>query len=189
MNSKILTLLSALLLCLMLAGCGEDPAIVKFENDIDAFCARAAEIDAAINAIDAESENASKELLAYLDELDQTFKVLSEISVPEKYAYMEQLTSEASSYMTTAVSAYHEAFANDSYNETTAKIMKGPANASRCFCSCCAEKRFPALRWKRFPSRSSYRFTWSRSDQTAAGTHIPFLPILSEVHPGSPRWS
>lgn len=124
MNSKILTLLSALLFCLMLAGCGEDPAIVKFENDIDAFCARAAEIDAAINAIDAESENASKELLAYLDELDQTFKVLSEISVPEKYAYMEQLTSEASSYMTTAVSAYHEAFANDSYNETTAAYAR-----------------------------------------------------------------
>ena len=124
MKTKLLTLLSSVLFCLVLAGCGEDPKMTKFQNDIDSFCSQVAEIDAGINAIDAQSETASDELLAYLDDLDQSFKVLSEIPIPEEYAYMQQLTSEASSYMSTAVAAYHEAFAGDSYNEATAQYAR-----------------------------------------------------------------
>ncbi|MCH5269943.1 MAG: hypothetical protein J1E83_04260 [Lachnospiraceae bacterium] len=124
MKTKILLLLSAVLFCFILTGCGEDPAVNKFQQDINAFCSQIAEIDTGINSIDAQSETARYELLAYLDQLDQAFKALAEISIPEKYAYMEQLTSEASSYMTTAVEAYHEAFEGDSYNEYTAEYAR-----------------------------------------------------------------
>lgn len=124
MKTKLLLLLSAALFCFMLSGCGEDPAMCKFQQDIDSFCNRVAEIDAGINSIDAQSETARSELLDYLDQLEQAFKVLSQISVPEEYSYMEQLTSEASSYMTTAVEAYHEAFADNSYNEYTAEYAR-----------------------------------------------------------------
>lgn len=124
MKTKLLLLLSAALFCFALTGCGEDPAMSKFQQDIDSFCSRVAEIDAGINSIDAQSETARDELLDYLDQLDQAFKVLSEVSIPEKYSYMEQLTSEASSYMTTAVEAYHEAFGGDSYNENTADYAR-----------------------------------------------------------------
>ena len=59
MKTKLLTLLSSVLFCLALTGCGEDPKMTKFQNDIDSFCSQVAEIDAGINAIDAQSETAS----------------------------------------------------------------------------------------------------------------------------------
>lgn len=124
MKTKLLLLLSAVLFCFVLTGCGEDPAMSKFHEDIDAFCSQVAEIDAGINSINAQSETARDELLNYLDRLDQAFKVLSEITFPEEYSYMVQLTSEASTYMTTAVAAYHEAFGEDSYNEQTAEYAR-----------------------------------------------------------------
>lgn len=124
MKTKKLLLLSVAFFCFLLTGCGEDPVMSKFQQDIDSFCSQVAEIDAGINSIDAQSETARNELLDYLDQLEQAFKVLSQISVPEEYSYMEQLTSEASSYMTTAVAAYHEAFADNSYNEYTAEYAR-----------------------------------------------------------------
>ena len=124
MKTKLLLLLSAALLCFVLSGCGEDPVMSKFQQDIDSFCSRVAEIDTGINSINAQSETARDELLNYLDQLDQAFKIFSEISIPDEYSYMEQLTSEASSYMTTAVEAYHEAFRGDSYNEATAEYAR-----------------------------------------------------------------
>lgn len=124
MKTKLILLLTAVLFCFTLAGCGEDPAVSKFQQDIDTFCSQVAKIDEDINSINAQSETASDELLYYLDQLDAAFKSLSQISIPEKYSYMEQLTSEASEYMTTAVEAYHEAFSGDSYNEYTAEYAR-----------------------------------------------------------------
>ncbi|MCH5274302.1 MAG: hypothetical protein J1E65_00580 [Lachnospiraceae bacterium] len=124
MKTKLLLLLVTVLFSFTLAGCGEDQTIIRFQNDINAFCNKVAEIDAGINSIDSQSETASAELLTYLDQLDQAFKELSEISIPKEYAYMEQLTSEASSYMTTAVEAYHEAFEGDTFNEHTAEYAR-----------------------------------------------------------------
>lgn len=124
LKTKLLLFTITVLFCFVHTGCGENPAISKFQNDIDAFCDQVAEIDAGINSIDSQSETASDELLYYLDRLDETFKGLSEISIPKDYAYMEQLTLEASSYMTTAVEAYHEAFEGDIFDESTAEYAK-----------------------------------------------------------------
>lgn len=107
-----------------LTGCGEDPKLAKFQKDIDSFCSEVAAIDANINAIDAQSETATEQLLGYLDQLDQSFQVLANISVPEEYSYIEELADDASSYMTTAVESYHEAFSNNSYNEYTADYAR-----------------------------------------------------------------
>ncbi len=124
MKNRFLLLLSSLVLCLSLAGCGEDPQLTQFKNDIDSFCNEIAVIDTNINSIDAQSENAKYELLGYLDQLDQSFKTLAEITVPEEYAYIEGLADEASSYMTIAVESYHEAFGESSYNEYTAEYAR-----------------------------------------------------------------
>lgn len=124
MKNKFLLTLSALLLAVSLTGCGEDPKLTKFKNDIEAFCNDIATIDANMNSIDAASESAPDELLDYLDQLEQSFKVLAEISAPEEYAYIEDLADEASAYMTTAVSSYHEAFGDNSYNEYTAEYAR-----------------------------------------------------------------
>lgn len=123
--NKLLLFLTVLAFCLGLTGCGgEDPEINKFMEDIDSFCDEVAAIDAGINQIDARSDSAKDELLSYLDQLDQSFRTFAAISVPEDYAYMEELADEASSYMTTAVSAYHEAFGGSAYNEYTADYAR-----------------------------------------------------------------
>lgn len=124
MKTKLLLLLVTAVFSFTFTGCGENPETDRFENDINAFCDQVAEIDAGINNIDSQSETASDELLIYLDQLDQTFRALSEISIPKEYSYMEQLTSEASYYMTIAVEAYHEAFEGDTFDEYTAEYAR-----------------------------------------------------------------
>lgn len=124
MKNRLLFLLSVLTLSFILTGCGEDPKLTKFKKDIDTFCNDIAVIDTNINSIDAQAETAKDELLGYLDQLDLSFQVLGNITAPEEYAYIEELADEASSYMTTAVESYHEAFSNNSYNEYTAEYAR-----------------------------------------------------------------
>ena len=125
MKNKLLLFLTVLSFCLWLTGCGkEDPEINQFIEDIKTFCSEVAAIDAGINQIDAQSESAKDELLTYLDQLDQTFQSFAALPIPADYSYMEELADEASSYMTTAVSAYHEAFGENSYNEYTADYAR-----------------------------------------------------------------
>ena len=125
MKAKHYLSIAAFSVCLILSGCGKsDPEQVKFEKDINTFCDNVAEIDTSINNIDSASEDAPDILLDYLDQLDQQFKLLAEISVPDEYAYVEQLADEASEYMSTAVASYHEAYSNNSYNEYTADFAR-----------------------------------------------------------------
>ena len=120
LKHKFITSLTLGLLCTFLTGCGEDPELTHFRNNMDGFCEKIAEIDTAINHIDASSENAPEELLDYLDELDLIFQSLGRMDFPEEFDYLEPIADEAGSYMTEAVKSYHEAFANDSYNEFSA---------------------------------------------------------------------
>lgn len=119
MKNRFLKLISLSLTCLMLTGCGEDPELSKFKTEMDSFCNEIIEIDAGINSIDAESEDAKDELLRYLNQADDAFRKLSNISIPEEFAYLEDLTDSASEDMTEAVSLYKDAFSNNSFNEYT----------------------------------------------------------------------
>ena len=100
MKTKHFLALLVLSASLLFTACGKttDPAKAQFENDINTFCDNVAEIDAGINNIDSSSEDAPDILLDYLDQLDQQFKLLAELSVPDDYSYMEQLADEASEY-------------------------------------------------------------------------------------------
>lgn len=124
MKKRLLLLFAVLAIALTATGCGEDPALTKFRKNMDAFCQNISEIDTNINNIDASSETARTELLTYLDQLEQAFKVLGEMSIPEEFSYIESLADEASSYMSTAVQYYHDAFSNNSYNEYTAEYAR-----------------------------------------------------------------
>ncbi len=124
MKKRFLLLFAVLVIAISATGCGEGPKLAKFRNDMDSFCQDISEIDTNINNIDASSESARDELLGYLDQLDQSFKVLADMSVPEEFSYIEELADEASSYMTTAVASYHEAYSNNSYNEYTAEYAR-----------------------------------------------------------------
>lgn len=109
----------------LLTGCTqEDPELVKFKNDIDNFCESIAQLDASMNKIDASSDNASDQLLEYLDEVDMRFRSFADLDFPTDYDYLEHLADEASEYMTEAVSYFRQSYSNNSYNEYTAEYAQ-----------------------------------------------------------------
>lgn len=131
MKKKLALLTAALITTSMLTACGQDPAITEFKNEIDSFCTTISEIDTSINNIDAESENATSELLRYLDDLDTSFQDFAALDFPEEFDYLESLADESGSYMAEAVKSYHEVYSAESYNESTAKYAK--ENYSRAY--------------------------------------------------------
>jgi len=77
-----------------------------------------------MNDIDPNSEDSVSELLDCLDELNVQFTILADIDVPKDFASIESLADEAGSYMTEAVSLYHEVFEASEYDEATADVAK-----------------------------------------------------------------
>ena len=129
-NKKYATL-AGILFALTLTACGTDPEIIQFKNNMDSFCESVAQINDSINQIDAETDNASSLALAYLDQLDKAFSDFAEMDFPEDYAYLEPLAQEAGQYMQEAVENYHEAYADDDYDEETAEYAR--ENSARAF--------------------------------------------------------
>lgn len=120
MKNKIQLLIAELLVPVFLTACGEDPELTQFRNSIDSFCTEISQIDTAINGIDASSDGAVTELLSCLDDLDEAFQEFAELDFPEEFDYLEEIADQAGDYMSTAVSSYHDAYSNDSYDENTA---------------------------------------------------------------------
>ena len=120
MKNKLQLIAATIFVSLSLAGCGEDPQLTQFKDEIETFCTNISNLDTSINSIDASSDTASEELLGYLDELDAEFQKLAAIDFPEEFDYLENLSDEASEYMTEAVSNYHTVYSGAAYDETTA---------------------------------------------------------------------
>ena len=124
MKNKVLIVLAATLISVLFSACGEDTELSQFRRSMDDFCTRISEIDTSINSIDAEAENASEELLTYLDDLDIVFQSFARLDFPEEFDYLENLADESSEYMTEAVKSYHDAFGYNSYSESMAEYAK-----------------------------------------------------------------
>lgn len=124
MKRKILMLMSILTATTLLMGCGTDPEITQFKNDLDAFCERIAKLDESINDIDVESEDATALALGYLDKLDVEFQDFAEMDFPEDYDYLESLADEAGTYMKESVTSYHTLFEAEEYDEDTAQYAR-----------------------------------------------------------------
>lgn len=122
--------MAGLLTSAMLTGCGQDPEITEFKNEMDSFCTKISEIDTSINNIDADAENAKSLLIDYLEALDREFQYFSQLDFPEEYDYLESLADESSTYMTEAVQNYKNAFAEE-YNDDYADYAKD--NYSRAY--------------------------------------------------------
>lgn len=131
MKRKMLSILMGILTLASLSACGTDPEITQFKKEMDEFCEAVADLNESINAIDAEADNAAALALDYLDQLDRQFQNFAEMDFPEEFDYMESLADEAGDYMTEAVKSYHEAFADESYNEAIAEYARG--NSARAF--------------------------------------------------------
>ena len=124
MKKKILALTAGILTALALTACGKDPQLTQFKEEVDSFCTGISDIDTEINNVDAQSDNATEELLGYLDQLDASFKDFADLDFPDEFDYLESLADEASEYMTTAVESYHDAYSNGGYDQPTADYAK-----------------------------------------------------------------
>lgn len=125
-KKKLLTILTIMTALLCLNGCNtktsEEKELADFSASISAFTTVIKEADIKINSIDAASTEAPSELLELLDGLDEEFKKLAELAVPEQYRSIEDLADEASTNMSNAVSFYHNAYDTGIYNEQDADI-------------------------------------------------------------------
>ena len=116
MKSKIIMICS-ILLCLLLSGCGRDPALEQFKEDFEVFCINISTLDTSINSIDPSADDAKEKLLDYIDQLDSEFQNLAQMDFPEEFDYLEPLADSADQYMSEAASAYHTAYSGETYAE------------------------------------------------------------------------
>ena len=130
-DKKISVIAGLMAATVLLSGCGTDPEITQFKNDLDNFCEKVAELDKSINSIDVEADNATSLALGYLDKLDAEFQKFAEMDFPKDYDYLESLADEAGTYMTESVKNYHNLYEAEEYDETTATYAR--ENSARAF--------------------------------------------------------
>ncbi len=117
----------ALLCCLgflWMTGCGEYPEMDSYKENMNQFFENISYYDTAINSIDPDSDSAASELLSLLDSMAVSFSQMAELPVPDVFVGVEELADEASEYMNTAVSLYHQAFEEETFNEFIADAAK-----------------------------------------------------------------
>ena len=127
MNSKnkCKYIIGTLTTVLCLTACGhtnEEKELADFSSSISSFTASIQDANQQINELDVNDANASQELLAILDGLDEKFKELADLSVPEQYQSIETLADEASENMTNAVSYFHSAYEGEAFDEQDADV-------------------------------------------------------------------
>ena len=109
LRSAVLSVAIVVASCVMMAGCGKGTKeLDKYYENMNNFTNNIGIIKERMESIDTASENASNDVLACLDQLEEQFKLLSEIEVPKQFSSNEQLADDAYSYMQQAVSMYHE---------------------------------------------------------------------------------
>jgi len=123
MNFRI-PFLIALLSMLCITGCGKNAELEKYNEEMTAFTECISDIKLRMDDIDTNSEDAISDLLECLDELEVQFGALAAIEVPKDFAGIESLADEAGSYMTEAVSLYHEVFESSEYDQATADVAE-----------------------------------------------------------------
>lgn len=127
MNSKnkCKYIIGTLTTVLCLTACGhtnEEKELADFSSSISSFTASIQDANQQINELDVNDANASQELLSILDGLDEKFKELADLSVPEQYQSIETLADEASENMTNAVSYFHSAYEGKAFDEQDADV-------------------------------------------------------------------
>lgn len=118
LSKKFLLMFFSITASLCLSSCGKatnsQQEIAAFSNQVKDFTDTLKTADEQINSLSLTDTNTPDELLEILDNLAVEFNNFSELSVPAQYKSVEKLADEANSYMTLAVSDYHDAFETES---------------------------------------------------------------------------
>lgn len=120
MRKQILPLLLSVLLTVLTAtGCGKSDGadeLSTYQASMTTFCDNISYINDQINALDGTRESDVEDLLKNLDTLNDQFTQMAELTVPDKFAIVEDLADGASENMNMAVSYYHEAYESEVFN-------------------------------------------------------------------------
>lgn len=119
--NKLLVLCVVLLCGLCTSGCGEDETLTKYQEDMNTFFERIAEINDGMNSIDASADDAAQQLLSYLDQLQAEVTWMAELETPDQFSAVDSLADEADENMQQAVALYHEAYGSGEYDEAIAE--------------------------------------------------------------------
>ena len=100
----------------LLTGCGKDAELENYKANMNQFFENVRIFDSSINALDPQSETSVTELLSLLDSMDTSFQQMASLEVPDGFPGVADLATEASEYMSEAVSLYHQAYEGESFN-------------------------------------------------------------------------
>lgn len=120
LSKKFLLMFFSITASLCLSSCGKSTnsqqEIAAFSTQVEDFTNTLKTTDEQINSLSLTDTNTPDELLEILDNLAIEFNNFSELSAPNQYKSIEKLADEANSYMTEAVSYYHDAFEGESFD-------------------------------------------------------------------------
>ena len=120
-----LEVLCAVLLCsLWLTGCGEDEQLTAYQEDMNTFFEHIVAFDDGMNAIDVSADDATEQLLSYLDQLQAEITWMAELETPDQFSAADSLADEADENMRQAVALYHSAFESEVFDEAMAEAAR-----------------------------------------------------------------
>ena len=119
--NKLMVLCVVLLCGLWMMGCGEDETLTTYQEDMNTFFENLAEINDGMNSIDASADDATQQLLSYLDQLQSEVAWMAELETPDQFSAVDSLADEADENMQQAVTLYHEAYGSGEYDEAIAE--------------------------------------------------------------------
>ena len=87
---------------IFLAGCGNKGSqeLTDYKASMTEFYDKLSSLDNSINNIDTSSETAKIELLGYLDEMNEAYKVMAATAIPEEFSGITDIANES----------YHQAY-------------------------------------------------------------------------------
>lgn len=100
----------------LLTGCQEDESLNEYRDNMEIFFNHIAEFDNEMNEIDVSAEDASSEMLGYLDDLDEEVAWMAGLEVPKEFSAVESLADEASENMSQAVAMFHMAYEGETFD-------------------------------------------------------------------------
>ena len=122
--NKIAIICTGLLCGLWLMGCGEDETLTAYQEDMNTFFEHVANYNDGMNAINASDEDATQQLLSYLDQLQAEITWMSELETPDQFSAVDSLADEADENMRQAVALYHDAYEAEVFDEVTAQVAR-----------------------------------------------------------------
>lgn len=121
-----LVVLCILMLCgLFFTACGKnDEELTAYQEDMSTFFEHIAAFNDGMNSIDASADDATSQLLSYLDQLQAEFTWMAELTVPDRFSAVESLADEADENMQQAVALYHTAYESNPFDEAVAQAAR-----------------------------------------------------------------